>query len=422
MGVEPGYKPTEAGMIPADWLVQSLGELGSFKNGINKAAQDFGHGSPFINLMDVFGIPRAAATTENLGLVNSTLAEQQTYELRAGDVLFVRSSVKPEGVGLTTLIPSDLPKTVFSGFLIRFRDRGQLAREFKEHCFLGGGFRQRLIASSTVSANTNINQDALKLLQIAFPPSRDEQRAIATSLTDVDALLGALDRLIAKKRDLKQAAMQQLLTGQIRLPGFRGEWEVKRLGELAKIQRGASPRPIDSPVWFDENSSIGWVRISDVTSSGTFLRRTTQQLSLLGVKSSRPVATGSLIMSICATVGRPIITKIDVCIHDGFVVFDDLEADQLFVYYVLKWIEPDWSKQGQTGSQMNLNTGLINGTQIKLPPRDEQNAIASVLSDMDAELSALEGRRDKTRALKQGMMQALLTGKTRLIAAGGARA
>jgi type I restriction enzyme S subunit len=142
--------------------------------------------------------------------------------------------------------------------------------------------------------------------------------------------------------------MQQLLTGQTRLPGFSGEWEVKRLGDIARIQRGASPRPIDDPIWFDQNSSVGWVRISDVTSAGIYLSETTQRLSLLGVKHSRPVATRSLIMSICATVGRPVITNIDVCIHDGFVVFDDLAAGQRFVYHVLKWIEPDWAKQGQT--------------------------------------------------------------------------
>jgi len=146
-----------------------------------------------------------------------------------------------------------------------------------------------------------------------------------------------------------------------------------------------------------------------------FLCETTQRLSPLGVKNSRPVVTDSLIMSICATVGRPIITKIDVCIHDGFVVFDNLEANQLFLYYVLKWIEPDWSKHGQTGSQMNLNTGLINGAPIKLPPLDEQTSIAAALSDMDAELAVLEARRDKTRALKQAMMQDLLTGRTRLV-------
>ncbi len=120
-------------------------------------------------------------------------------------------------------------------------------------------------------------------------------------------------------------------------------------------------------------------------------------------------------MSICATVGRPIITEIDVCIHDGFVVFDDLRAEKLFTYYVLKWIEPDWTKHGQTGSQMNLNTGLINGTRISLPSLPEQTAIAAVLTEMDAELALLEQRQAKTRALKQGMMQELLTGRARLV-------
>ena len=190
---------------------------------------------------------------------------------------------------------------------------------------------------------------------------------------------------------------------------------MKRLGEIARIQRGASPRPIDSPIWFDENSSTGWVRISDVTRSGMFLHETTQRLSPLGVQHSRPVAKGSLIMSICATVGRPIITKIDVCIHDGFVVFDNLQADQMFAYYFLKWIEPDWSKHGQTGSQMNLNTGLITGTSISLPPLPEQTAIATILTDMDSEIAALEAKLTKARQLKQGMMQKLLTGQIRLV-------
>ena len=264
-----------------------------------------------------------------------------------------------------------------------------------------------------------VNRNDLHTETIFLPIDISEQRAIAEALSDVDGLLAALDRLIAKKRDLKQAAMQQLLTGQTRLPGFQDDWEVVPLGKLAKIQRGASPRPIDSPVWFDDNSVIGWVRISDVTRSGMYLLETTQRLSPLGVKQSRPVARGSLIMSICATVGRPIIAEIDICIHDGFVVFENLQADQMFLYYVLKWIEPEWSKQGQTGSQMNLNVGLITGTPVSLPSLPEQTAIAEVLSDMDAELAALEQRRDKTRLLKQAMMQELLTGRTRLVPPGG---
>lgn len=251
---------------------------------------------------------------------------------------------------------------------------------------------------------------------VALPLNKIEQKAIAEALSDADALIEALEQLLAKKRQIKQGAMQELLTGQKRLPGFSGDWKSKQIGELASIQRGASPRPIDSPDWFDDNSSVGWVRISDVTQSGMYLTETTQRLSPQGVLHSRPVAKDSLIMSICATVGKPVITKIDTCIHDGFVVFDRLSIDKIFLYYTLSSIEGDWSRHGQTGSQMNLNTGLINSTVVLTPPStEEQTAIATVLSDLDAELAALETKLAKARQLKQGMMQELLTGRIRLV-------
>jgi len=194
------------------------------------------------------------------------------------------------------------------------------------------------------------------------------------------------------------------------------DWRVTNLGSIAGgICRGASPRPIDNPAWFDDSSSIGWVRISDVTRSGRYLQETTQRLSLLGVQRSRFVPSGSLIMSICATVGRPIETGIDVCIHDGFVVFDRLRISQPFLYHVLIALEPTWSERGQTGSQMNLNTGIINRTRIPLPPTlPEQQAIASALSDADTFLTSLEQLITKKRQVKQGTMQELLTGHTRL--------
>lgn len=121
-------------------------------------------------------------------------------------------------------------------------------------------------------------------------------------------------------------------------------------------------------------------------------------------------------MSICATVGRPIITDIDVCIHDGFVVFDNPRVDKRFLYFVLCAIEPEWVRHGQTGSQMNLNTDLIRRTTVTIPlDTTEQLAIVAILRDIDDEVSALELRRDKVKAIKQGMIQQLLTGRIRLM-------
>jgi len=194
------------------------------------------------------------------------------------------------------------------------------------------------------------------------------------------------------------------------------DWDPMPLGTLARgIYRGASPRPIDDPIWFDEASSVGWVRISDVTQSSRYLFETTQRLSQRGIEKSRYLPSGALIMSICATVGRPIETCIDACIHDGFVVFDRPEVDQDFLYHVLSNLEPQWGSKGQTGSQMNLNTGLIKGTEVPVPHESaEQRAIAEVLSNTDALIESLQQLIAKKRALKQGAIQALLSGRQRL--------
>ena len=405
--MRPGYKQTEVGVIPEDWQVLPFAELANLERGKFTARprndpRYYGGDIPFIQTGDVSNasgyITTYSQTLNAEGLKVSKLFPRGT--------LFFTIAANIGDVGFAAF-DSACPDSLVAITTNKATDKTWLAYELAKR-------KTSFESIATHNAQLNINLEKLRPYLLPVPPL-PEQRAIAEALSDVDALLGALDRLIAKKRDLKQAAMQQLLTGQTRLPGFHGEWEVKKLGDIARIQRGASPRPIESPVWFDENSSIGWVRISDVTRSGMLLRETTQRLSMLGVQHSRPVARGGLIMSICATVGRPVITEIDVCIHDGFVVFDDLHAEKLFVYYVLKWIEPNWSKHGQTGSQMNLNTGLITGTRIPLPPIPEQTAIAEVLSEMDAELSALDQRRTKTQALKQAMMQELLTGKTRLV-------
>jgi type I restriction enzyme, S subunit len=408
MEVRKGYTKTEVGIIPDDWEVKELWELGNFKNGINKSSEDFGHGFSFANLMDVFG-KSSIESNKNFGLVNSNEAERKLYNLIKGDVLFIRSSVKPSGVGLTCVIESDLPDTVFSGFIIRFRDKGFLTNGYKKHCFYNETFRTNLIGSSTVSANTNINQEALKKLVIAFPPTKVEQTNIATSLSDADSLITNLENLVAKKRNIKQGAMQELLKP-------KNSWVIKKLGGVADIIRGASPRPIEDPKWFDEQSSIGWVRISDITKSKKYLFTTLQKLSEPGIKNSRYVSSESLIMSICATVGRPILTKINVCIHDGFVVFRKPQLVQEYLYYFLSFIEKEWAKNGQTGSQMNLNTNLIKTTDIPFPKDEtEQRYIATILSDMDAEISSLESKLEKYRDIKLGMMQNLLTGKIRLI-------
>ena len=190
------------------WEMKKLGEIGEFKNGINKSSEDFGFGIPFINLMDVFG--KSTISKQNFGLVNANEKEIKQYELKKGDVLFIRSSVKKEGVGETSLILEDLSETVYSGFLIRFRDEKiNIDLNFKKYCFANKKFREDLLSLSSTSANTNINQESLNSLEIQLP-SLPEQTLIANFLSSLDEKINRTENQIQKTQAWKKGLLQQM--------------------------------------------------------------------------------------------------------------------------------------------------------------------------------------------------------------------
>ncbi|PDX29469.1 restriction endonuclease subunit S [Helicobacter pylori] len=192
-------------------------------------------------------------------------------------------------------------------------------------------------------------------------------------------------------------------------------WQRVRLGDIAEIKRGASPRPIENPKWFCANSNVGWVRISDISKNSRFLYKTAQKLSKKGIEKSRLVKQNSLIMSMCATIGKPIITKIDACIHDGFVVFENPKIDLNYLYYFLCCIEKEWLESGQQGSQVNLNVDLIKNKEVFCPKDlNEQIAIANILSDVDRYLYSLDALILKKESVKKALSFELLSQRKRL--------
>lgn len=420
--VPVGYKKTEAGIIPNDWLSEKLGCLGKFKNGINKSAEDFGFGEPFVNLMDVFGKPEIKGG-EIFGLINSSDLDKKEYSIIAGDVLFIRSSVKPSGVGLTTVVSADLKNTVYSGFLIRFRSNERLGTEFKKHCFYEESFRNRVISGSTVSANTNINQDTLKELYLAFPASTKEQTAIANALSDADALISELEKLIAKKQAIKTATMQQLLTGRTRLPQFAlredgtkkgykqselGEvpedWEVFRFDQQFNIYAGGDV-PKDSLSMSKTDKHPYPIFANAIQEKGLY--------GYTGYKRSKP-------NSVTVTAR-------------GYLGHAEYRDEYFFPIVRLLVLEPIGSLDSKFSSYainelIEVPTESTGVPQLTAPQvgkfiiaapgeMNEQTAIATILSDMDTDIQTLEQRLNKTRQIKQGMMQELLTGKTRLVTA-----
>jgi len=187
------------------------------------------------------------------------------------------------------------------------------------------------------------------------------------------------------------------------------DWEIKSLGELSKVKRGASPRPIKNPKWW--GGDVGWVRISDVTASKKYLTKTKNKLSDEGVSKSVRIKKGELILSICATIGRPIIVDTDACIHDGFVWFENLskEVSREYFYYFLSAQEEKLSSSRQIGTQGNLNTDIVSRLQFPLPPLAEQKKIANILSTVDEKIALIDNQIEETETLKKGLMQKLLT-------------
>jgi type I restriction enzyme S subunit len=242
----------------------------------------------------------------------------------------------------------------------------------------------------------------------AVPPL-PEQRAIATALSDVDELLAKLDALIAKKRDLKVATIQQLLTGQTRLPGFSGEWEVKRLGDICEIGMGRTPPRLNQAYW---GSGYKWLSIADLHTK--IVSESKEEVTDLAASMMAIIPKGTLLMSFKLSLGRLCFAGCDLFTNEAICSFNKLQAIPEFLYYVLG--RTDFSLYGkQAVKGYTLNKQSLKLVEVPFPPLPEQTAIAKVLSDMDTELTALEARRDKTRALKQGMMQELLTGRTRLV-------
>jgi type I restriction enzyme, S subunit len=413
-----GYKLTEIGIIPDEWEPASVGRMGEVVTGKALAVNALGPQRPYLRTKNVFD---GRIDIDDVLSMPMSDAQFKQFELKYGDVL-LNEGQSLELVGRCAVYRDEYPEPcAIQNQLLRFRAKSGVSGEFASHLFRysqqTGVFARVALQTTSIA---HLGGKRFENLVLAWPP-QSEQGAIAAALSDVDALLGGLDRLIAKKRDLKQAAMQQLLTGQTRLPGFHGSWEVKRLGDvISHCFSGATPRR-NRPAFFRGN--IRWITSGELNYN--VITDTLEKISREAVAETNLtiLPIGTFLMAItgleaegtrgaCGIVGAPSTTN-----QSCMAVFPTgaLMPEYLFHYYV--YCGKSLALQYCQGTkQQSYTASLVKQLPVYLPPSPaEQTAIAAVLSDMDAELAALEARRDKTRALKQGMMQELLTGKTRLV-------
>ncbi|PRF36794.1 restriction endonuclease subunit S [Burkholderia multivorans] len=403
-----GFKQTEVGTIPDDWQVVPFLSAVQIANG-----QVDPRIEPYRSMILIAPdhIESGSGKLIQKRTASAQAAISGKYLFDSGDIVY--SKIRPylrkatiakfRGLCSADMYPLKARKGIESGFILPVL----LSHRFS-------------IFAEGVSARTGIpkiNREDLSAFSIALPP-QNEQRAIATALSDVDALLTSLDALIAKKRDIKQAAMQQLLTGKTRLPGFEGEWTVKRLDQLANIRSGGTPSTTVSRFW---DGGIPWCTPTDITrlGGGKYLLDTSRQITSEGLSNSSAelIPANSVVMTSRATIGECAINLKPVTTNQGFknfVPFEDTDVN--FLYYLLQTQKQGFMQLCAGSTFLEIGKTQLAAYKVHLPStKAEQTAIAQVLSDMDVELAALEARRDKTRLLKQGMMQELLTGKTRLV-------
>ena len=418
--MKPGYKQTDVGVIPEEWEAKAIGSEIDLLTGFPFPSS--GYAKSGVRLLRGSNVKRgetdwADEITQYWPAVTRDLTR---YTMMAGD-LVISMDGSLVGRSYAQLGESDLPALLLQR-VARIRATNLNVSYLRQ--FVGGDqFVKYVDSVKTVTAIPHISPTDIRKFTIPVPPTVDEQRAIAEALSDVDALLGGLDRLIAKKRDLKQAAMQQLLTGQTRLPGFHAEWEDTTLGELATFLSGGTPSRSNDDYW---TGDIPWISASSLrcfeiwrSDSNVTRDAVAAGSKMAPVGSSLLLVRGSALHNeiLCGLVTKPVCFNQDVKalvprshVMPSFLTLFIRGTTENFLSLV--------SSAGNTAGV--LDTKLLKAFAINLPPLPEQTAIASVLTEMDAELAALEQRREKTRALKQAMMQELLTGRTRLVASLGA--
>ncbi|ANZ68716.1 restriction endonuclease subunit S [Secundilactobacillus paracollinoides] len=192
---------------------------------------------------------------------------------------------------------------------------------------------------------------------------------------------------------------------QLRFKGFTDPWVQRNLGDLAEIVRGASPRPIQDPKWFDDSSEIGWLRISDVTEQNGRIHHLDQHISEAGQAKTRVLTEPHLLLSIAATVGKPLVNYVKTGVHDGFLIFMNPKFDLEFMFQWLESYRDKWSRYGQPGSQVNLNSDLVKNQSISIPSMDEQQKLGEFFTSIDNLIAANQRKLDLLKEQKKGYLQ-----------------
>ncbi|MDQ8206961.1 restriction endonuclease subunit S [Coraliomargarita sp. SDUM461003] len=409
MQLTEGYKQTEVGVIPEDWNVSTVGQEFHIKLGkMLDSEKNVGVEKPYLGNSSV---QWGRIDISNLSKIKLSPSDLQRFRLRKGDLLVCEGGE----VGRSAIWQDEIEECYYQKAIHRLRPKRSYNVNYMAAIFetySRSGYFENYVTKTSIA---HLPKDKFETIPIPLPPTKAEQEAIAEALSDTDAWIESLEQLIAKKRRIKAGSMQALLTGKQRLPGFSGDWEVKTLGEIGESLIGLTYSPNEV-----SESGVLVLRSSNVQNgvlcfeNNVFVNRDINERIM--------VRTGDIL--ICVRNGsRNLIGKCAIIDERAngmtfgafMCVFRTAFHD--FVHYQFQSNVIKQQINEHLGATINqITNGSLNSFKIPFPTEaKEREAIAAILSDMDSELDALESKLSKARQIKQGMMQELLTGKTRLV-------
>lgn len=424
--IETKFKQTEIGLIPEDWEQSSVADLFLHirSNSLSRDCLNYEdgriknvhYGDVLVKLGEI-----TDAEADLLPFVNKDieLPVNPIVLLQSGDVVMA-DTAEDETAGKSTELINVKSDVVAGLHTIVNRPKQRVfSAKYLGYFFNSTLYHTQLLPHMQGIKVLSLSKKAIDSTIVVYPKDKQEQSRIAEALSDIDKLIASLSKMIEKKRLMKQGAVQQLLTGKKRLPGFEGEWKELLLGNYANVLRGGSPRPIESYLT-NHPDGINWIKIGDVSPNARYIDHTEEKIIAEGIIHSREVHKGDFILSNSMSYGRPYILMIDGCIHDGWLVIKDYKDtfDMNYLYYALcsEVVLKQYISMAAGSSVKNLNKEKVLSLTIPTPlDIQEQSAIANILTTMDNEIESLEEERDKYIRVKEGMMQKLLTGQIRLV-------
>ena len=412
-----GYKNTEVGVIPFDWVVSPISSLlepnARITYGVVQPGRDDSFGVPFIRGGDIFD---GKIDVDGLRKISIDVSERYGRTvLRGGEIVISLVGFPGEAAIVSRdLSGANIARQVA---LVRLSEDAEVCPEYLCHYLRSPQGKRLLLKDAIGSAQQVINLRDVNRFEFPLPSNVEEQSVISVALDDVDELLAGLDKLIAKKRDIKQATMQQLLTGKTRLPGFTGAWEVKSVGDLTECFAGGTPATSVDEYW---GGGIRWMNSGDLN-----LRRVHEvegRITAAGLENSsaKLIPVGCVLIGLAGqgkTRGTVAVNYVQLCTNQSIAaIFPSRHFSSEYLYQALDFrYEELRGLSDGGGGRGGLNIKIIKNLRIPFPSLEEQVSIADVLSGMDEDVERLESQREKVFLLKQGMMQELLTGRTRLV-------